>query len=361
MPMISVIMPAYNHEKYIGEAIESVINQSYTDFEFIIINDDSTDNTEKVIKGFSDKRISYFSQSNKGAAHTINRGLSLSKGKYISIINSDDVYHKNRLETLIENAENKDLLFLFTNTALINEHSDIITDKENKELIDGKNKLVNRYRNINSLVHTLLLGNISFSTSNFFFNRSILNSVKKFNYYRYTHDYDFILRTLHHYAEQSAFLDQYEYLFYRVHGENTINESRWNLQLEVLGVILKNLYFLLSDNKNREFIFELEKQYSDYFKNDRNDKHDLVYLINSINNSVINYSKSVDNKNDKALIDLSLERINSISEYFAMENKLIWKLSHPLHYLYLRLPLDLRESKSLSYLRNQYIKILKLQ
>ena len=49
MPMISVIMPAYNHEKYIGEAIESVINQSYTDFEFIIINDGSTDNTDKVI------------------------------------------------------------------------------------------------------------------------------------------------------------------------------------------------------------------------------------------------------------------------------------------------------------------------
>jgi len=357
--MISVIMPAYNHEKYIGEAIESVINQSYTDFEFIIINDGSTDNTDKVIKGFSDKRIRYFTQSNKDAAHTINRGISLSKGKYISIINSDDVYHKNRLETLIENAQSNNLLFLFTNTVFINELSYIITDKNNKGITAWKNNLVNKYRSNNSLIHTLLHGNISVSTSNFFFNRSILNSVKKFNNYRYVHDYDFILRTLHHYAEQSAFLDQYEYLFYRSHGENTIKESTWNVLLEELGVILENTYFLLSDNKNREFIFELKKQYSDYFKNDQNEEPDFVYLINSMNDSVINYSKSVDNKNDKALIDSSLKRINRISEYIAMKNSFIWRLSYPLQYLYLRLPLDLRNSKSLSYLRNQYIKILK--
>ena len=200
---------------------------------------------------------------------------------------------------------------------------------------------------------------MTISTSNFFFNRSVLNSVEKFNNYRYVHDYDFILRILYYYEEQTAFLDQYEYCFYRIHGKNTIRESKLNAMLEVLGVILENLYLFLSDNNNREFIFELKKQYSDYFKNDQNEEPDLVYLINSMNDSVINYSKSVDNKNDKALIDSSLERINRISEYIAIKNNLIWRLSYPLKYLYLILPLDLRESKFLSYLRTQYFKLLK--
>ena len=109
MPMISVIMPAYNHEKYIGEAIESVLNQSYTDFEFIIVNDGSTDSTEKVIKSYKDNRIRYYTQTNKDAPNTLNRCLSLSKGEYISIINSDDVYHTDRLRTLLEYAQKNDL------------------------------------------------------------------------------------------------------------------------------------------------------------------------------------------------------------------------------------------------------------
>ena len=168
-----------------------------------------------------------------------------------------------------------------------------------------------------------------------------------------------MLRTLRHYSEQTAYLDQYEYLFYRVHEENTLNESRWNLRIEVLGVILENLYYLLSDNKNREFIYELKKRYSDYFKNDRNEEHELVNLINSISASVVRYSESVDNTNDKALLVSSLERINIISDSFAMKNSFIWKLSYPLKNLYLRLPFEVRESKSLNYLRNQYIKLLK--
>jgi len=358
MPMISVIMPAYNHEKYIGEAIESVINQSYTDFEFIIINDGSTDNTDKVIKAFSDKRIRYFSQSNKDAPNTINRGISLSKGKYISIINSDDVYHKNRLETLLEYAQNNDLLFLFTDTGFINEQSDIITDNENIKIINWKNKITKRYKRNISLVGTFFYGNMTISTSNFFFNRSVLNSVEKFNNYRYVHDYDFILRILYYYEEQTAFLDQYEYCFYRIHDNNTIKELNSNKLLQGIEVLLGNLYLFLSDNKNREFFLDLKKQYLDYLKNNNENEYDLSYIVNYVNDSATNYSKSVNNKDDKAIIDLFVEKINKFAENVNLKNNFIWRISYPIQYLYLKLPPDIRDSKSLTSLRYQYIKLV---
>lgn len=93
-PRVSVLMPAYNSEKYIGEAIESILNQTFTDFEFIIINDGSTDNTPKIIKEYAkkDKRIKFIdNKTNKGIVAVLNQGLDLCKGKYIARMDSDDI------------------------------------------------------------------------------------------------------------------------------------------------------------------------------------------------------------------------------------------------------------------------------
>ena len=90
-PLISVVIPAYNHERFVGAAIESVLNQSCSDFELVIVDDGSTDNTAEVIKSYTDKRIHYYYQENQDAFNTINRGISLAKGRYISILNSDDI------------------------------------------------------------------------------------------------------------------------------------------------------------------------------------------------------------------------------------------------------------------------------
>lgn len=92
MPKISVIMPAYNAEAYIKEAIDSILNQSFTDFELIVINDCSVDGTEAVVLGYSDRRIIYFkNEKNMGVAATLNRGLSAAKGEFIARMDSDDV------------------------------------------------------------------------------------------------------------------------------------------------------------------------------------------------------------------------------------------------------------------------------
>ncbi len=92
MPKISVIMPAYNAEKYIAEAIDSILNQTFGDFEFIILNDCSTDRTEEIIRSYTDPRIvSLKNEQNMGVAATLNKGLSVAKGEYIARMDADDI------------------------------------------------------------------------------------------------------------------------------------------------------------------------------------------------------------------------------------------------------------------------------
>lgn len=100
-PLISVILPVYNGALYLGEAIESILNQTFKDFEFIIINDGSKDKSEDIIKSYNDKRIKYYSQENRGFGATLNRGINLSNGKYIARIDADDISYPERFQKQI--------------------------------------------------------------------------------------------------------------------------------------------------------------------------------------------------------------------------------------------------------------------
>ncbi len=106
---ISIIVPIYNAEKYIEKCINSLVNQTKKELEFILINDGSTDNTEKVIKLFKDKRIKYFKNENQGIGKTRNFGLAQATGKYIMFCDSDDYYELNMCELMFEQAEKNDL------------------------------------------------------------------------------------------------------------------------------------------------------------------------------------------------------------------------------------------------------------
>ncbi len=116
MPKVSVVMPAYNAEKYIGEAIESILNQTFTDFEFIIINDGSTDKTKEIIQSYDDPRIVYLeNKKNSGIVVTLNKGLDYATGEYIARMDADDISVNNRFEKQISYMEkNKDVGLLGT-------------------------------------------------------------------------------------------------------------------------------------------------------------------------------------------------------------------------------------------------------
>ena len=101
-PRVSVVMPAYNHERFVAAAVDSVLDQTYQDLELIVIDDGSTDATGEIVRAYSDPRIRYYHQQNQDAGNSLNRGMSLSDGYYISIINSDDVYAPDRLRRLVE-------------------------------------------------------------------------------------------------------------------------------------------------------------------------------------------------------------------------------------------------------------------
>jgi len=104
-PLVSIIMPVYNGEKYIKEAIDSVINQTYKNWELIIVNDGSKDNTEKIIKSYYDKRIKYFCQENRGVSAARNKALELAKGKYVTFLDSDDYLPPNSIKARVEYLE----------------------------------------------------------------------------------------------------------------------------------------------------------------------------------------------------------------------------------------------------------------
>ncbi len=104
-PIVSVVMSVYNGEKYLHEAIESILNQTFKDFEFIIINDGSTDNSAEIIKSFKDSRIVLIQQENRGLASALNKGIEVAKGKYIARMDADDICMPERLRLQVDYME----------------------------------------------------------------------------------------------------------------------------------------------------------------------------------------------------------------------------------------------------------------
>ncbi|MBZ7937990.1 glycosyltransferase [Campylobacter molothri] len=125
LPLVSVIMPCYNRQEYIIEAIESILNQTYTNFEFIIIDDCSTDNTYEIVKKYAeiDKRIiALKNEKNQGIVYTLNRGLNIAQGKYIARMDDDDISLPSRFEKQVEYMEaNLDIVVLGSFIEVFNE------------------------------------------------------------------------------------------------------------------------------------------------------------------------------------------------------------------------------------------------
>ncbi len=99
MPELSVVMPVYNASRFLKEAIESILQQTFTDFEFIIIDDCSTDNSVAIIKSYKDDRIQlYFNDKNSGISYTLNKGIKLANAEWIARMDSDDISYPERLQ-----------------------------------------------------------------------------------------------------------------------------------------------------------------------------------------------------------------------------------------------------------------------
>lgn len=123
--LVSIITPCYNGAKYIAETIDSVLNQTYSNWEMIIINDGSKDNSEEVIDKYvkKDKRIIKLNQENKGCAAARNNGIRNAKGRYIALLDADDIWHNNFLEEQLKFMKEKNAICVFSEYERIDANS----------------------------------------------------------------------------------------------------------------------------------------------------------------------------------------------------------------------------------------------
>lgn len=183
---VSVIIPTYNGSKYIKKAIESVLNQSFKDFEIIVINDGSTDNTEGILREYiEDRKIIYLFQNNSGQASARNKGIEISKGFYIAFIDDDDEWlNIDKLNKQIDFLENnQDYVMVGTNG--------IIMDESEIKIMDYIVPETNQ-----SIKESILLKN-PFILSSVVVRKDILNKVGLFyveKYVRGNEDYNLWLK-----------------------------------------------------------------------------------------------------------------------------------------------------------------------
>ena len=131
MSKISIVMSVYNGADYLRESIDSILDQTHSDFEFIIVNDGSTDNTQNIIELYNDNRIKLFNISNVGLPSALNLGISHAKSNIIARMDADDVAHKTRLEKQLNYLEDhEECILLGTNARVIDENG-IFIYKEN--------------------------------------------------------------------------------------------------------------------------------------------------------------------------------------------------------------------------------------
>lgn len=138
MPKVSVIMPVYNGEAYLREAIESVLQQTFGDFEFIIINDGSTDGSESIILSYRDTRIVYLqNEGNKGVIYTLNRCVKEAKGELIARMDADDIAMPGRLEKQVSYMESHpEVAVLATTVQLVDAEGQPIANwKEDRQSV----------------------------------------------------------------------------------------------------------------------------------------------------------------------------------------------------------------------------------
>ena len=183
MPQISIIIPTYNSESTIEETIASIQQQSFTDYEIVVIDDGSKDRTVEVVTNLTEPRLKLYTYENGGVATARNRGISHADGEFISFLDADDLWTPDKLESQIEALKrNPEAKVAYSWTSII--------DEEGKFLFSGP-----RFTFQGNVYPQLLQTNFLLNASNILIHRDVLEVVAGFNpQLAYTADWDFYLR-----------------------------------------------------------------------------------------------------------------------------------------------------------------------
>lgn len=234
---VSVIMPSYNHEAYIGKAIESVLVQSMGDFELIIVDDCSKDNSREEIERYKveDHRIrTVYHSRNFGIAQTMNDGIDKATGKFVAFIDSDDLWKEKKLERQLDLLKKNENLILWSDGELI--------DGKDNHFGEGFVKLFGAEdrRKSGNILEDLLLYNFIFGSSIIFKRKNAANI--RFNcQLKYLNDYLFYVELAEHYA---YYFIKEPLSKYRIHGKNSTlrDPENWREDLILIRRIFLDKY-----------------------------------------------------------------------------------------------------------------------
>ena len=230
--LVSVVMPAYNHERFVGQALDSVLGQTHANLEVIVIDDGSRDATGDVLDEYAKRctthPLTVVHQQNSGTPDAINHGLSLARGDVIALMNSDDLYAPTRLARLLSAMRQGNARFAFSATSFVDEAGATIgaDDRYVAELREG----IARAARAPDPVYALVTSNIAISSGNFVFQRQLLDATGGFCAMRVCHDWDFILAASYH--TPLVFLNEPLYV-YRLHAANTFADRGLTTRLEI--------------------------------------------------------------------------------------------------------------------------------
>lgn len=241
LPLISVVIPSYNHAHYLRRCIDSVIAQTYRDWELIIIDDGSKDDSNAVIASYVDPRIIHLAQENQGAHNTINRGLALARGETLAILNSDDEFHPLRLQRCAEALQrDPDAMLVSTWIDIVDPDSKVLGTKmawHNMEPWPVANKHLSMAATDDYALNALMSNFVS-TTSNMVFRRGLYEAIGGMRNLRFAHDWDFLLRAC---AAHKCINLAEPLLSYRVHGTNTISSNRKAMLFEICWMFAANI------------------------------------------------------------------------------------------------------------------------
>lgn len=234
MVLVSVIMAAYNHEKYIAEAIESVLNQTSPDLELVIVDDCSKDNSKEIIRAYQEKdgRVrAFFHPNNLGIARTANDALKATKGKYISFIGSDDLWVPTKLECQLKILVDQEDSVVWSEGDIINAEGASTGQKFTDFNVRGDRPTSGR------IYKEIINENYIFGQS-LLFKREYAEGLGFNPDLKYLCDYQFVVDLA--YEHDFLFIPQ-SLAKYRIHGKNTIcrDEEGW-----LVDRILLRSYFL---------------------------------------------------------------------------------------------------------------------
>jgi glycosyltransferase involved in cell wall biosynthesis len=230
MPKVSVIIPTYNYDRFLGEAIHSVLAQTFQDFELVVVDDGSTDNTKQVVSNFADERIKYIYQQNQGVSAARNTGISACCGDYVALLDADDVWVPQKLELQVKILDSRpDIAAVCSDVYVVDAHTGVTI---NRFWNDGRRLgTFNPHMAPKKLLRRLLARGCFIHPSSTIFRRVVFDEVGLFDESLQTHEvWELSVRILLHF--DIALIDT-PLVKYRQHAANL--SAKWH-EMEEDGV-----------------------------------------------------------------------------------------------------------------------------